>query len=79
MLPEAFTRTIREREATSGEESQQRLEQWMTKTENLAYPNRGFRDQGVRQNLDAVLAVPTSPYSQRQTEDRVNKLIERSM
>jgi len=57
------------------------LEQWMVKTAGTNVPELQAFVTKLRQDVDAVVAALTLPYSQGQTEGRVNrlKLIKRSM
>ncbi len=64
-----------------GEHPGSQLEQWTVKTAGTNVPELQAFITKLRQDVNAVVAALTLPYSQGQTEGRVNrlKLIKRSM
>jgi transposase len=84
-LFEDFARLFRERkDNTDGardEEARTLLQQWMSETEEAGIPELKAFVVKLRQDIEAVVAAMVMPYSQGQTEGRVNKLklIKRSM
>ncbi|MCA1670528.1 MAG: ISL3 family transposase [Thermomicrobia bacterium] len=75
---ESFAAMFRDR---SGEHPGCQLEQWMTEAAGTNVPELTAFVTKLRQDASAVVAALTLPYSQGQTEGRVNrlKLIKRSM
>jgi len=75
---ESFAQMLRDR---CDEHPGSQLEQWMVKTAGTNVPELQAFVTKLRQDVDAVVAALTLPYSQGQTEGRVNrlKLIKRSM
>ena len=84
-LLEDFARLFREREdntdGAGNEEARTLLQQWMSETEEAGIPELKAFAVKLRQDIEAVAAAMVMPYSQGQTEGRVNKLklIKRSM
>jgi transposase len=81
-LFEEFARMIRERkDGHDDKEARQQLGRWMVQTESCGIPELETFVVKLRQDFEAVLAALVTPYSQGQTEGRVNKLklIKRSM
>jgi transposase len=80
-LLEEFARMLREKEDDCAEKARERLESWMAGAEDSGIPELGAFVVKLRQDLEAVLAAMVLPYSQGQTEGRINKLklIKRSM
>ena len=75
---ESFAQMLRDR---GDEHPGCRLEQWMSETAETNVPELQAFVTKLRQDVAAVVAALTLPYSQGQTEGRVNrlKLIKRSM
>ncbi len=75
---ESFAQMLRDRD---DEHPGCRLEHWMRETTETNVPELKAFVTKLRQDVDAVVAALTLPYSQGQTEGRVNrlKLIKRSM
>jgi transposase len=84
-LFEEFARLFRERddyvEATGHNRARAVLQQWMEKAKYSEIPELKAFAVKLLQDLEAVVAAMVMPYSQGQTEGRVNKLklIKRSM
>jgi len=75
---DSFAQMFRDRD---DEHPRCQLEQWMSETAETNVPELKAFVTKLRQDVDAVVAALTLPYSQGQTEGRVNrlKLIKRSM
>ncbi len=75
---ESFAQMFRDR---NDEHPRRQLEQWMSETAETNVPELKAFVTKLRQDVAAVVAALTLPYSQGQTEGRVNqlKLIKRSM
>ena len=80
-LLEEFARMLREKEDDCAEKARERLESWMAGAGDSGIPELRAFVVKLRQDLEAVLAAMVLPYSQGQTEGRINKLklIKRSM
>jgi len=75
---ESFARMFHDRD---NEHPRCQREQWLSATAETSLPELQAFVTKLRQDVAAVVAALTLPYSQRQTEGRVNrlKLIKRSM
>ncbi len=84
-LFEDFARLFREREdyanGARDEKARALLQQWMAEAEESGMPELKAFVVKLRQDMEAVVAAMVMPYTQGQTEGRVNKLklIKRSM
>ncbi|MGI8911858.1 MAG: ISL3 family transposase [Rubrobacteraceae bacterium] len=84
-LFEEFARLFRDREkrvtGARNEEARMLLQQWMEEAKESETPELKAFAAKLFQDMDAVVAAMVMPYSQGQTEGRVNKLklIKRSM
>jgi transposase len=84
-LFEGFARLFREREehadGVQGEKARVLLQRWMAEAEESEIAELKAFVVKLRQDMEAVVAAMVMPYSQGQTEGRVNKLklIKRSM
>ncbi|MBA2712088.1 MAG: transposase [Rubrobacteraceae bacterium] len=80
-LFEQFAEMIRDKEETSEEQVRGRLEEWIGEAKASGVAELKAFAVKLFQDMDAVVAAMVLPYSQGQTEGRVNKLkfIKRSM
>jgi transposase len=80
-LFEQFARMLRDKEQTSEEQARKRLEAWAERTKASGIAELAAFAVKLLQDTDAVVAAMILPYSQGQTEGRVNKLklVKRSM
>ena len=80
-LLEQFARMFRDREQSSEENARSRLKEWAERAEASGVPELKAFAVKLLQDIEAVVAAMILPYSQGQTEGRVNKLkfIKRSM
>jgi transposase len=83
-LFEDFARLFRERDHTVGareERARVALQRWMVEAEESGIAELKAFVVKLRQDMEAIVAAMVMPYSQGQTEGRVNKLklIKRSM
>jgi transposase len=80
-LFEQFARMFRDREQSSEEHARSRLKEWTEWAKASGVPELKAFAVKLLQDIEAVVAAMILPYSQGQTEGRVNKLkfIERSM
>ena len=80
-LFEQFAKMLRDKEQTSEEQARRRLEEWAERVKGSGIAElKGFVVKLV-QDMEAVVAAMVLPYSQGQTEGRINKLklVKRSM
>lgn len=80
-LFEEFAGMLRSKEQTSEEQARRRLEEWTGRAKASGVAELGAFAVKLLQDTDAVAAAMTLPYSQGQTEGRINKLklVKRSM
>lgn len=80
-LFEEFAGMLRNKEQTSKEQARMRLEGWTGRAKASGLAELGAFAVKLLQDTDAVVAAMTLPYSQGQTEGRINKLklVKRSM
>ena len=80
-LFEEFADMLRDKEQTSEEQARRRLEEWTGRTKASGIAELEAFAVKLLQDTDAVVAAMTLPYSQGQTEGRINKLklVKRSM
>ena len=80
-LFEEFARMLRDKEQTSEEQARRRLEEWTGRAKVSGIAELRTFAVKLLQDTDAVVAAMTLPYSQGQTEGRINKLklVKRSM
>ena len=80
-LVEEFAGMLRDKEQRSEEQARSRLEEWAEWAKASEVPELKAFAVKLLQDIEAVVAAMTLPYSQGQTEGRVNKLkfIKRSM
>ena len=80
-LFEEFAGMIRGKEQSSEQQARSRLKKWTEQAKASGVPELKAFDVKLLQNIEAVVAGMILPYSQGQTEGRVNKLkfIKRSM
>lgn len=80
-LFEEFAGMLRNKEQTSEEQARRRLEEWAGRAKASGIAELGAFAVKLLQDTDAVVAAMTLPYSQGQTEGRINKLklVKRSM
>ena len=80
-LFEEFAGMLRNKEQTSEEQARMRLEGWTGRAKASGLAELGAFAVKLLQDTDAVVAAMTLPYSQGQTEGRINKLklVKRSM
>ena len=78
---EEFAGMLRNKEQTSEEQARMRLEGWTGRAKASGLAELGAFVVKLLQDTDAVVAAMTVPYSQGQTEGRINKLklVKRSM
>jgi transposase len=80
-LFEQFAEMLRDKEQTSEQQARRRLEEWAERAKGSGIAElKGFVVKLV-QDMEAVVAAMVLPYSQGQTEGRINKLklVKRSM
>ena len=72
---------LRDKEQTSEEQARRRLEEWTQRAKESGITELKAFAVKLLQDTDAVVAAMVLPYSQGQTEGRVNKLklVKRSM
>ena len=68
-----------DREQRSEEQARRRLEEWTGRAKASAITELKAFAAKLLQDTEAVVAAMTLPYSQGQTEGRINKLVKRSM
>ncbi len=80
-LFEEFAGMLRDKEQRNGEQARSRLEEWTERAKASGIAELKAFAVKLLQDSEAVVAAMTLPYSQGQTEGRVNKLklIKRSM
>ena len=80
-LFEQFARMLRDKEQTSEEQARRRLEAWAERAKASGIAELAAFAVKLLQDTEAVVAAMVLPYSQGQTEGRVNKLklVKRSM
>jgi transposase len=80
-LFEQFAEMLRDKEQTSEEQAHRRLEEWAERAKRSGITELRAFAVKLLQDTDAVVAAMVLPYSQGQTEGRVNKLklVKRSM
>ena len=80
-LFEEFAGTLRDKEQRSEEQARRRLEQWTGRAKASGIAELEAFAVKLLHDTDAVVAAMTLPYSQGQTEGRINKLklVKRSM
>lgn len=80
-LFERFTGMLRDKEQRREEQARRRLEMWAERTKASGIAELKAFAVKLLQNTEAVVATMVLPYSQGQTEGRVNKLklVKRSM
>ncbi len=80
-LFEEFAGMLRNKEQTSEQQARRRLEEWTGRAKASGIAELGAFAVKLLQDTDAVVAAMTLPYSQGQTEGRINKLklVKRSM
>lgn len=80
-LLEEFAGMLRDKEHRSKEQARSRLEEWTERAKVCGIAELKAFTMKLLQDAEAVLAAMTLPYSQGQTEGRVNKLklVKRSM
>ena len=78
---EEFAGLLRDKEQTDEEQARRRLEEWTGRAKASGIVELGAFAVKLLQDTDAVVAAMTLPYSQGQTEGRINKLklVKRSM
>ena len=80
-LFEEFAGMLRNKEQTSEEQARRRLEEWTERAKASGIAELGAFAVKLLQDTDAVVAAMILPYSQGQTEGKINKLklVKRSM
>jgi transposase len=80
-LFEEFAEMLRDKEQTSKEQARRQLEEWTERAKASGITELKAFAVKLLQDIEAVVAATVLPYSQGQTEGRVNrfKLIKRSM
>ncbi len=80
-LFEEFAGMLRDKEQTSEEQAHRRLEEWIGRAKASGIAELEAFAVKLLHDTDAVVAAMTLPYSQGQTEGRINKLklVKRSM
>jgi transposase len=80
-LFEEFAGMLRDKEQTSEEQARRRLEEWTRRAKASGIAELEAFAVKLLHDTDAVVAAMTLPYSQGQTEGRINKLklVKRSM
>jgi transposase len=80
-LFEEFAEMLRDKEQRNGEQARSRLEEWTERAKASGIAELKAFAVKLLQDSEAVVAAMTLPYSQGQTEGRVNKLklVKRSM
>jgi transposase len=80
-LFEEFAGMLRDKEQRCDQQARRQLEEWTGRAKVSGIAEPGAFAVKLLQNTDAVVAAMTLPYSQGQTEGRINKLklVKRSM
>ena len=81
LLFEEFAGMLRDKEQTSEEQARRQLEEWTGRAKASGIAELKAFAVKLLQDMEAVVAAITLPYSQGQTEGRINKLklVKRSM
>jgi transposase len=78
-LFEQFAGMLRDKEQKGEEQAHSQLEEWTEQAKASGIAELKAFAVRLLQDTDAVVAAMVLPYSQGQTEGRVNKLVKRSM